>query len=100
VHIRGQRHDDGSVRFSWISWGRVEADDCIAWTFRSTEERFRVEILEGTAVRRMAEVTVLIYAAADEFTDLGAPRASLELRIRQMGRAVPLGIPAEVTIAF
>ncbi|WP_158693381.1 hypothetical protein [Neorhizobium alkalisoli] len=43
---------------------------------------------------------VFIYAVADEVADFGAPRASLDVRIRQMGRAVPLGIPADITITF
>ena len=104
VHIRGERLADGDLRFTWVRRGRIEADgwDGADIPLDEPQERYRVEILNGDTVKRTVEVTepVFLYEAADEITDFGAPQPSLVLRIRQMGRAVPLGIPAETIITF
>ncbi|MNL85178.1 hypothetical protein D3C87_2134040 [compost metagenome] len=61
-----------------------------------------MEVLDGTIVRRVVEVAepAFIYPAIDEIADFGGTQPSLSLRIRQMGRAVPLGTPAEATVVF
>jgi hypothetical protein len=50
----------------------------------------------------MVEVTepAFTYPAADEIADFGGIQSSLSLRVRQMGRAVPLGVPAEAAVVF
>ncbi|WJR67620.1 glycoside hydrolase/phage tail family protein [Neorhizobium sp. CSC1952] len=104
VHINGERQPGGGVRLTWVRRGRVEADgwDGTDIPLDEPEERYRVELLDGETVKRTAEVTqaAFLYPAADEVADFGAPQPSLSLRIRQMGRAVPLGIPAETVITF
>ena len=104
VHIRGARQVSGDIRLTWTRRGRREADgwDSADIPLDEPEERYRIEILAGEAVRRSVEVTAtaFIYAAADELADFGAPQASLSLRVRQLGRAVPLGMAGEKTITF
>ncbi|MBW6421271.1 glycoside hydrolase/phage tail family protein [Rhizobium sp. XQZ8] len=104
VHIRGEKAVDGDIRLTWIRRGRVEADD---WNgsdipLDEADERYRIEVLDGTAVKRSAEVTssVFVYSAAQQIADFGTTQTGISLRIRQMGRAVPLGIPAEAQILF
>ncbi len=104
VHVRGKRQGSGDILLTWIRRGRVEADDWDATDIPLDEplERYRVEILEGPVVRRVREVAEprFIYAAAEELADFGAVQATLFVRIRQIGRAVPLGIPAHATVAL
>ncbi len=104
VHIRGERQVAGDTRLIWVRRGRVEADnwDGTDIPLDEPEERYRIELLDGAIVRRRVEVTepVFTYAAADEIADFGRPQSSLSLRIRQMGRAVPLGLPAETIVIF
>lgn len=104
VHVRGERRADNDVRLTWVRRGRIEADgwDSAEIPMDEPAERYRIEFLDGVSVRRAVEVSgpVFIYPAADEIADFGGPQPSLSLRIRQMGRAVPLGIPAETTIVF
>lgn len=104
VHIRGERQAAGNIRLIWVRRGRIEADnwDGTEIPLDEPQERYRLELLDGGSVRRSVEVTepAFTYPAADEIADFGASRPSLSLRVRQLGRAVPLGIPAETTIEF
>ncbi len=104
VHIRGERQVGGDARLTWVRRGRVEADnwDGIEIPLDEPEERYRLEVLDGATVRRMVEVTepAFTYPAADEIADFGGIQSSLSLRVRQMGRAVPLGVPAEAVVVF
>ncbi|MCL6652237.1 hypothetical protein A6R70_08055 [Agrobacterium rubi] len=101
VHLRGVRGTQG-VRLTWVRRGRVEADgwDAADIPLDEVAERYRVEILSGEVVRRTIEVseTACLYATSDEVTDFGAAQATLSVRVRQLGRAVPLGIPASATL--
>ena len=104
VHIRGERQVGGDARLTWVRRGRVEADnwDGTEIPLDEPEERYRLEVLHGAIVRRMVEVTepAFTYPAADEIADFGGIQSSLSLRVRQMGRAVPLGVPAEAVVVF
>lgn len=104
VHLRGERQVSGDIRLAWTRRGRIEADgwDGADIPLDEPEERYRIEIMDGSIIRRTVEVTVpsFLYPAADELVDFGAPQPSLVFRIRQMGRAVPLGITNEATITF
>ncbi|HEX5935745.1 MAG TPA: phage tail protein [Pseudorhizobium sp.] len=103
VHLRGRR-EAGGVHLSWVRRGRFEADDWEASEIPldEPEERYRVDILDGVEVRRTAETgtPAFLYTAADEFTDFGAPQQSLAIRVRQVGRAVPLGLPSNAVISL
>nr|WP_317208264.1 hypothetical protein [Rhizobium halophilum] len=102
VHISGARFDDG-IRLSWVRRGRLDADDWAAADIPldEPEERYRVEILHGMDVRRAVNVPApaFLYAAADEIADFGELQSLLAVRVRQMGRAVPLGLPAHAVIS-
>ncbi|EUB95242.1 GTA TIM-barrel-like domain containing protein [Rhizobium sp. CF080] len=104
VHIRGERQAGGEARITWVRRSRIEADgwDSTEIPLDEPEERYRIDLLEGAIVRRTVEVPepVFTYAAADEIADFGSAQSSLSLRIRQMGRAVPLGLPAETIVIF
>ncbi|MCK8781765.1 glycoside hydrolase/phage tail family protein [Rhizobium sp. NTR19] len=102
VHLRAKRLGSGDIEITWKRRSRLEGDswDGSDIPLDEPDERYRVELLEGTAVKRTAEVAepLFVYPASDELADFGAPQASLSLRVRQLGRAVPLGIPAETIV--
>jgi len=102
VHLRARRGADG-VRFSWVRRGRIDADGWLAADIPLDEpvEAYRLDILAGETVLRSVETGAPghLYAAADEIADFGAPQAEISIRVRQIGRAVPLGLPARAALA-
>jgi len=103
VHARVVRQVSGDLRISWIRRSRIEAD---AWAegevpLDEAQERYRLEILNGSAVVRLVEVgeAGFTYAAADELADFGSEQAMLGIRVRQLGRLVA-GLPLAAMIAI
>ncbi|NTZ89796.1 baseplate multidomain protein megatron [Agrobacterium tumefaciens] len=101
VHLSGERKSDG-VLIKWKRRGRMEADGWDASDIPLDEpfERYRVEVLEGEAVKRMAEVSepLWFYPVAAELTDFPVLRDHISVRVRQLGRAVPLGVVAQALL--
>lgn len=107
VHLRcirnGNGSGSGSAVVSWTRRGRDNADSWIGTDIPLDEpfERYRVEIIDGATVVRVAEVdrSEWTYLQADETADFGGRQVSLSVRIRQVGERIPLGIPAKATLS-
>ncbi|MGF9692889.1 glycoside hydrolase/phage tail family protein [Rhizobium sp. 0TCS1.26] len=97
VHLRARRGPD-QVRFTWMRRGRVGADDWAATDIPldEPEERYALEIMAAATTLRRVEVTApaFDYPQALELADFGTLQAGFQIRLRQLGRAVPLGIAA------
>nr|CAD6610700.1 hypothetical protein RKHAN_02326 [Rhizobium sp. Khangiran2] len=80
----------------------MEADDWNAANIPldEPEERYRVDILDGSTVRRSADLAApqLLYSLDEQITDFGQLQPAVTIRVRQLGRAVPLGVAATATI--
>ena len=68
-------------------------------------EAYEVEILDGTAVKRVlpATTTSSLYTAAQQTADWGAPLGpgdTLDIRIFQLSALVGRGAPKTVTLTF
>ncbi|HLP69169.1 MAG TPA: hypothetical protein VK181_16765, partial [Rhizobium sp.] len=104
VHLAGRRLVDGSIGIIWVRRGRIDADDWEAAEIPldEAEERYRLEILAGGAVKRTVETPAPrhTYTAADEIADFGGPVASLAVRVRQLGRRVIDGTAAEAVLSL
>lgn len=102
VHLGARRLANGDLLLSWIRRGRVEADDWDAADIPldEPEERYRVDILDGSIVRRSADLAApqLLYSLDEQITDFGQLQPAVTIRVRQLGRAVPLGVAATATI--
>ena len=63
-------------------------------------EAYEVDVLSGSTVVRTlsADTPSVLYAAADEIADFGAPQASLAVRVYQMSATVGRGFPASATL--
>jgi hypothetical protein len=100
-HIRARRSSEG-VLLSWIRRTRLDAHNpqLQEVPLGEAREAYVVEVLSGGDVVRSFETGTpnLLYAAADEITDFGAPQASLSVRIAQLSAAVGRGIPTETTL--
>jgi hypothetical protein len=104
VHLRAVRRPDGAIRITWVRRGRIEADSWLTTDIPLDEETeaYRLEILSGGSPIRTIEVAspAFDYAGAEEVADFGAPQAILTIRVRQLGRKVPLGLAAEKQISL
>ncbi|HCL66182.1 MAG TPA: hypothetical protein DIC56_15365 [Rhizobium sp.] len=104
VHLRGRRLASGDIELAWTRRGRIDADNWQAVDIPLDEdvERYRLQILDGVTVLRDVEVGAPghLYAQADEIADFGAPRQSLSIRVRQLGRRIADGIAAEAIISL
>ncbi|MCO5730898.1 glycoside hydrolase/phage tail family protein [Rhizobium sp. SSA_523] len=101
VHARARRIGQ-AIAITWIRRSRIDADDWNASEIALDEpqEAYRLEILQAQTVVRQVEVGAsrFDYALADEVHDFGTAQTRLTLRLRQLGRAVPLGIALYVDI--
>lgn len=101
VHARAVRGSAG-VQFRWIRRSRVDADDWAATDIPldEPEERYRLEFLAGAAVVRSVDVgaATYTYPTTAEISDFGSAQSVFRLRLRQLGRAVPLGIALETDV--
>ncbi|MFB2551019.1 baseplate multidomain protein megatron [Ensifer soli] len=101
VHLRAQRTAGGDIALGWIRRARIDADHWLDGDIALDEpvEAYRVEVLDGTAVKRSFEVPAssAVYTMAQELADFGDARTSLTFRVRQRGAKVALGLPAVAT---
>ncbi|MBW8301335.1 MAG: glycoside hydrolase/phage tail family protein [Hydrogenophaga sp.] len=101
VHLGARRTGGGDVEFSWIRRSRADGDSWLPAEVPLDEsaEAYRLEILDGTAVRRVVEVgeARFVYPQALELSDFGGSQVSIRVRVRQLGR-VAEGIASEAEL--
>ncbi len=94
VHLRARRTADGVV-LSWIRRTRLDGDswDLAEAPLGEDSEAYEVDILAGgVAVRTLSAPTpTILYTAADELADFGAPQAELSLRVAQLSTVAGRG---------
>jgi hypothetical protein len=102
VHVTATRDADG-VHIAWIRRTRIDGD---AWEpadvpLGEDSEAYQVDVLAGgDVVRTLASATpAVLYPAASELADFGAPQAGLALRVYQLSATVGRGYPASVTLS-
>lgn len=100
-HLRAARTADG-VLLSWIRRTRLDAHNpqLLELPLGEAREAYAVDVLSGGEVLRSYEAIApsLLYPAADEIADFGAPQTSIAVRVAQLSAAVGRGIPTERTL--
>jgi hypothetical protein len=103
VHLRGRRTAAG-VELTWIRRTRTGGD---AWEVTEVplgEEReaYEVDVMAGASVKRtlVASSATVLYAAADELADFGAPQSALTIRVAQLSASVGRGNPTQATLGL
>ncbi|MBW8444491.1 MAG: glycoside hydrolase/phage tail family protein [Arenimonas sp.] len=101
VHLKARRTAGGEIALSWIRRSRLDGDSWVPAEVPLDEavEAYRLEILDGAAVRRTVEVgeARIVYSQAQELSDFGSLQASIRVRVRQLGR-VAEGIASEAEL--
>lgn len=104
THLRADWRSDGGIALSWLRRGRTDADSWEATDIPLDEpdERYRVEVLNGAAVVRSTDVAgpACLYGAAEQRADFGMLQTRIVVRLRQLGRAVPLGVATTAEFSF
>lgn len=103
VHVRGERHADGSIGISWIRRTRIGGDswETMEVPLGEEEESYELAILrDGETVRRIAApAPCATYATAAQTEDFGtADFATLTVRVAQMSRAFGRGTAREALL--
>jgi hypothetical protein len=103
VHLAASRDPaDDSLRLAWFRRTRVGGDSWESEDVPLSEEseRYRIQILDGGAVVRTAEVTVseFIYSLAEQQADFGAGLTAISFRVAQIAPGFGAGVPTEVTL--
>jgi hypothetical protein len=102
VHLSARRGGSG-VTIAWIRRTRIDGDSWVGDVpLGEDSERYSIDILSGGTVLRTLQATTasVLYAAADEIADFGAPQASLTVRVAQVSATVGPGYAAKATLAL
>lgn len=101
AHVRARRSASG-VQLSWTRRTRRDGDSWEAGDVPLAEdiEAYEVDILSGASVKRTLSSTTptVLYTAADEIADFGAPQTSLSLRVVQLSATIGRGLATEATL--
>ncbi len=101
VHVRGAR-SSGDLAISWVRRTRIGGDswDSIDVPLSEAEERYEIDILDGSDVVRTLPATSpgATYTAAEQTADFGAPQSSVSLRLYQLSATRGRGTPRDAVV--
>ncbi len=96
------RRGIGGITIRWIRRTRQDGDswEPLDVPLGEEAERYEVDVLQGgTVIRTLAsESPTVLYPAAEELGDFGAPQSALALRVLQISAAVGRGFAREVAV--
>ncbi len=96
------RRDGGDVLFTWIRRSRIDGDgwESVEIPLGEDSENYRLDILDGAAVKRSVEVTTPFYRylAADIAADFGAAPSAFDLNVAQLSAAYGAGATLSRTL--
>lgn len=103
VHVRGERGDSPEdLTITWTRRDRLYQTmrDGVELPNSEADESYSIDIIDGSAVVRTltSSTPSVVYTAADQTTDFGAPPAEVTVRVYQLSAIVGRGTPAEATI--
>ncbi|ADZ71342.1 baseplate multidomain protein megatron [Polymorphum gilvum] len=101
VHVRARRTAAGIV-LAWIRRSRIGADgwEQLEVPLGEAAEAYEVDVLDGAAVLRTLRATTpeVLYPAAEELADFGAPVANLTVAVVQLSETAGRGQPAKAIL--
>ena len=101
AHVRGSR-SAGDLGLGWVRRTRIGGDswDGIDVPLGETQERYEIDILDGSTVKRTLTATSpgATYTAAQQTADFGSPQSPISLRIFQISATRGRGTPREAVV--
>lgn len=102
VYVRGERDSSEDVTITWIRRDRLHQTmrDGVELPISEASESYSIDIMDGASVVRTltSSTTSVVYTAADQITDFGAPVPEVNVRIYQLSAIVGRGTPTEATV--
>jgi hypothetical protein len=102
VHISATRDGSGNITITFYRRTRINGEwkDFVDVPLGELEERYEVDILDGTTVKRTLESTTtsVVYTDADQITDFGSTQSSVNINVYQMSNQVGRGYPGPATV--
>lgn len=102
VHVKAVRGPDG-IQLSWIRRTRRDGDGWSAEVPLGEDfEAYEVDVTDGgDVVRTLAShAPQVLYPAAEELADFGAPQATLQVVVHQLSGTVGRGFPRAATLSI
>lgn len=101
VHLRATR-SGGDLAITWVRRTRKGGDgwEAAEVPLAELEERYAVDILDGAALKRtiVTDAPAVIYSAADQIADFGAPQAAIQVRVQQISAIRGRGTPRSAVL--
>ncbi len=102
VHVKGTRNGDGDLAISWVRRTRGDGSwkDFVDVPLVETFERYEIEIMSGTTVKRTLTATTpaATYTAVQQTADFGSAQSTVTVRIYQMSETRGRGQVKEATL--
>lgn len=102
VHVSAMRDESGNIHIRWVrrSRGNGEWRDYVDVPLNEVSEKYEVEILNGSSVKRMltSNITELIYTASQQIADFGILQPEVDIRIYQLSAAIGRGYAAVASV--
>lgn len=102
VYVHGERDSSEDLTITWIRRDRLHETMRSGVELPNSEasESYSIDIMNGSSVVRTltSSTPSVVYTAADQTTDFGAPVPEVAVRIYQLSAIVGRGTPAEATI--
>lgn len=102
VHVEASRDSEGDIALSWVRRTRIGGGwrDGVDAPLREAAERYEVEVLDGSDVVRVMQVTSpeALYSAAMQVADFGTLQGAVAVRVYQMSEVAGRGYSAEAVV--
>jgi hypothetical protein len=103
VHVQGSRTGGGDLSITWVRRTRYSGEwrDLIDVPLNEASEAYEVDVLDGAgqAVRTLSSTSPsVVYTAAGQTADFGAPQGALEVAVYQVSAAVGRGFAGRATL--
>jgi hypothetical protein len=103
VHISGNRNGAADLTITWLRRTRFSGEwrDLVDVPLNEASEAYEVDVLDGAGqiVRTLSSTSPsVIYSAANQSTDFGAPQGAVDLAVYQISAAVGRGFAGRATL--
>jgi hypothetical protein len=103
VHLRGSRSGEGDLTITWVRRTRYSGEwrDLVDVPLNEASEAYEIDALDGAGqVGRKLSVAApsVVYTAADQTTDFGAPQSAIDVAVYQLSAAVGRGFAGRATV--